>query len=125
MSVTQRKPGTRFSLRAAKQILNFAAEEGDRLGHRSVGTEHLLLGMLLMEGSLAAEILQARGLKLAQIRQPLQKIAGAAIKPRQGSALPKLEDFLSGLKKHGSQELLPFFAKNAHFVDASGKGLES
>ena len=104
------------------QILNFAAEEADRLGHGSVGTEHLLLGMLLMEGSLAAEILQARGLKLAQIRQQLQKIAAAAIKPRwQGSALPKLEDFLSGLKRHGSQELLPFFAKNAHFVDASGK----
>ena len=104
------------------QILNFAAEEADRLGHKSVGTEHVLLGMLLMEGSLGAEILQARGLKLAQIRQQLQKIAAAAIKPRwPGSALPKLEDFLSGLKRHGSQELLPFFAKNAHFLDASGK----
>jgi hypothetical protein len=106
----------------ARRTIFFAAEEADRLGHRSVGTEHLLLGMLLMKGSLAAEILQARGLKLTQIRRQLQIIAAAAIKPRwQGSALPKLEDFLSGLKRHGSQELLPFFATNAHFVDASGK----
>jgi len=105
-----------------RQILNFAGEEADRLGHRSVGTEHLLLGMLVMEGSLAAEILQARGLKLGQVRQQLHRIAGAAGKPeRQRSALPKLEDFLTGLKKHGSEELLSFFAKNAHFVDASGK----
>ena len=52
-----------------RQILNLAAEEADRLGHRSVGTEHLLVGVLLMEGSLAAEILQAGGLRLAQIRQ--------------------------------------------------------
>ena len=105
-----------------RQILDFAAEEADRLGQRSVETEHLLLGMLRMEGSLAAQILQARGLKLAQIRQPLQEIAGATSKPqRQTGALPKLEDFLSGLKRRGSEELLPFFAKNAHFVDASGK----
>jgi hypothetical protein len=35
--------------------------------------------------------------------------------------LSTLEDFLSGLKKYNSEQLLPFFAKNAHFVDASGK----
>ncbi|HEX8878377.1 MAG TPA: hypothetical protein VF749_00010 [Candidatus Acidoferrum sp.] len=52
----------------------------------------------------------------------MQKIAGATLKSqRQTGALPKLEDFLSGLKSHGSEELLPFFAKNLPFVDASGK----
>ena len=40
---------------------------------------------------------------------------------RQTSPLPTLEDFLSGLKRYGSEELLPLFAKNAHFVDATGK----
>jgi len=29
-----------------KRILNFAAEEAERLGHKHVGTEHLLLGVL-------------------------------------------------------------------------------
>lgn len=104
------------------KILRFAAEEADRLGHQSVGTEHLLLGMLRMEGSLAAQILQERGLKLATTREQLPKIMGAAVKTqRQTSPLPKLEDFLNGLKRYGAEELLPFFAKNAHFVDATGK----
>jgi len=29
-----------------KRILNMAAEEAERLGHKHVGTEHLLLGIL-------------------------------------------------------------------------------
>ncbi len=108
----------------SKKILNFAAEEAEQLGHRHVGTEHLLLGMLHMEGSLAAQILQARGLNLAGIREQLAKDAGPAsvkTEPRNSPALSTLEDFLSGLKKYNSEQLLPFFAKNAHFVDASGK----
>jgi len=41
-----------------KKILLFAAEEADRLGQRHVGTEHMLLGLLRVEGSLGA---QSRG----------------------------------------------------------------
>jgi ATP-dependent Clp protease ATP-binding subunit ClpC len=33
----------------SKRILSFAAEEADRLGHKHVGTEHLLLGILREE----------------------------------------------------------------------------
>ncbi len=108
----------------SKKILNFAAEEAERLGHRHVGTEHLLLGMLRVEGSLAAQILQARGLRLAETREQLPKGAGPGsvkTQPRNIAALSTLEDFLSGLKWYNSEQLLPFFAKNAHFVDASGK----
>ena len=47
----------------SKQILNFAAEEAERLGHRNVGPEHLLVGMLKVEGSFAARLLRDRGLK--------------------------------------------------------------
>src|SRR5690242_12505678 len=108
----------------SKKVLTFAAEETDRLGHRHVGTEHLLLGLLRAEGSLASQILQARGLKLADIRKELPKGAGpigVKTQPRNNAALSKLEDFLSGLKKYNSEQLLPFFAKNARFVDVSGK----
>ena len=108
----------------SKKILNFAAEEAERLGHRHVGTEHLLLAMLRVEGSFAAQILQAWGFKLAEIREQLPKEAGPAnvkMQPLNNAALSTLEDFLSGLKKYNSEQLLPFFAKNARFVDASGK----
>ena len=33
----------------SKRILNFATEEAERLGHKHVGTEHLLLGILREE----------------------------------------------------------------------------
>src|SRR5262245_44645276 len=55
-----------------KRILRYAAEEADRLKHRRVGTEHLLLGILREEKGIAARILQERGLRLDAIRQELQ-----------------------------------------------------
>src|SRR5687768_5974169 len=39
---------------AAEQVLRHAAEEADRLSHDHVGTEHLLLGLLRADGSVAA-----------------------------------------------------------------------
>ncbi len=107
----------------SKKILNSAAEEAERLAHRHIGTEHLLLGILRVEGSLAAQILCARGLKLATIREQLSKVTDpAAVKARPGErALFRLDSFLTGLKWHKAEELLPFFAKNAQFVDVKGK----
>src|SRR6195256_565263 len=57
----------------SKQVLTLAAEESDRLGHRHVGTEHLLVGLLRVEGSLAARLLQEKGLKPEAIREQLAK----------------------------------------------------
>jgi ATP-dependent Clp protease ATP-binding subunit ClpA len=62
---------------AAKHVLGYAQEESERLQHRYVGTEHLLLGLLREEKSLAAEILYERGLRLNQIREELGRSAPA------------------------------------------------
>ena len=103
----------------SKKVLNLAAKEAEQLGHRYIGTEHMLLGLLAVEGSLAAQILHARGLRLAEIRGELES-ASVQRQPRN-AALSTLQAFLGGFKEHNSEQLLPFFAKNAHFVDASGK----
>jgi ATP-dependent Clp protease ATP-binding subunit ClpA len=58
-----------------KRILAYAAEEAERLNHQHIGTEHLLLGILREEGSVAAEILQERGLRLNTIREELSRSA--------------------------------------------------
>src|SRR4026209_280464 len=47
-----------------KRVLQFAAEEADRLLHQAIGTEHLLLGILREERSAAASILMAHGMRL-------------------------------------------------------------
>ena len=54
-----------------KRILAYAAEEAERLNHRHIGTEHLLLGILREEKCVAAEILHERGLRLNAIREEL------------------------------------------------------
>jgi ATP-dependent Clp protease ATP-binding subunit ClpC len=43
-----------------KRILNYAAEEAERLGHKHIGTEHLVLGIQREDQCLAARILQGR-----------------------------------------------------------------
>jgi ATP-dependent Clp protease ATP-binding subunit ClpA len=108
-----------------KKILNLAAEESERLAHRQVGTEHILLGILRVEGSLAARLLRDRGLKLPAIRELLAKTPGsvsvkAPPKPSSG-AIAALDSFLAGLKWHNWEQLAPFFAQNTHFVDSTGK----
>lgn len=109
-----------------KMALNLAAEESERLAHRHIGTEHLLLGMLRVEGSLAAKLLRQRGLNPEAIREELVKAPGsvsllkALAEPSRG-AITTLESFLSGLKSLKAEELISFFAKNAVFIDAAGK----
>src|SRR5450755_4692016 len=54
-----------------KRILTFAAEESELLGHKHLGTEHLLLGILREDKCFAARILHARGAELQKIRKGL------------------------------------------------------
>ncbi len=56
-----------------KRVLAYAAEEAERLSHKHIGTEHLLLGLLREEKCFAAEILHERGLKLLTIREELSR----------------------------------------------------
>lgn len=56
-----------------KRVLAYAAEEAERLSHKHIGTEHLLLGLLREEKCFAAEILTERGLRLPAIREELQR----------------------------------------------------
>ena len=52
----------------AKRVLSFAANESERLQHRHIGTEHLLLGLLREEQSLANQVLADHGVRLNKIR---------------------------------------------------------
>lgn len=54
-----------------KEALQAASEEADRLGHTYIGSEHLLLGLLRIEGSEAAKLLAAKGLSLDTARKAI------------------------------------------------------
>jgi ATP-dependent Clp protease ATP-binding subunit ClpC len=119
-----------------KKVLNLASEEVLRLSHRYVGTEHVLLGMLRVEGSLAARLLQARGLKAAAIRERVARDFRSSITVdkapgklliftdpdlRDQQRRTTLEKFFSGLKISKSEDLIDFFAKDTQLTDASGE----
>jgi ATP-dependent Clp protease ATP-binding subunit ClpC len=73
-----------------KRVLAYGAEEAERLSHKHIGTEHLLLGLLREEKCFAAEILHERGLRLATIREELQRSQSektAANRPKESSLL--------------------------------------
>jgi ATP-dependent Clp protease ATP-binding subunit ClpC len=66
-----------------KRVLAYAAEEAERLSHKHIGTEHLLLGLLREEKCFAAEILHERGLRLATIREELARTSQEKAQPSQ------------------------------------------
>jgi ATP-dependent Clp protease ATP-binding subunit ClpA len=108
----------------SKKILNLAAEESDRVGHRHVGTEHILLGLLCVKDSLAAKILHARGVRVATLREQVAKVSveSTNVQPKSSKrAMATLDSFLAGLKSHKAEELLTFFTENAQCVDVHGE----
>src|SRR6266576_6832600 len=54
-----------------KQALFYSHEESERLGDRHIGTEHLLLGLMRLEHSIAAQILFELGLQIDDTRHVL------------------------------------------------------
>ncbi|MBN2430326.1 MAG: ATP-dependent Clp protease ATP-binding subunit [Acidobacteria bacterium] len=59
-----------------KKVLNNAAEESQLLGHKFVGTEHILLGLLREKHTLAGKLLFEQGLRLPSVRESLESSAG-------------------------------------------------
>jgi len=73
-----------------KRVLAYAAEEAERLTHKHIGTEHLLLGLLREDKSFAAEILHERGLRLSTLREELSRVQSdkaASARPKETSLL--------------------------------------
>src|SRR5262245_60471855 len=58
-----------------KRILAFSADEAERLRHRNIGSEHLLLGILREEDCLATQILREVGIGAEQAREVISQLA--------------------------------------------------
>src|SRR6266568_3033686 len=92
-----------------KRILNMAAEEAERLGHKHVGTEHLLLGILREEKCFGSEILAERGLRLSSLREELARSAGEKVqvnRPKETSLLAEFSRDLTQAALEGQLDPL-------------------
>jgi len=76
-----------------KRVLAYAAEEAERLSHKHIGTEHLLLGLLREEKCFAAEILHERGLRLSTIREELARTTQEKAQPQRSRESSLLSEF--------------------------------
>lgn len=63
----------------AKRVIELAMEEARKFGHNYIGTEHLLLGLLLEEEGVAASVLNNLGVSLAQIQKEIVQLLGTSL----------------------------------------------
>jgi hypothetical protein len=77
-----------------KRVLAYGAEEAERLNHKPIDTEHLLLGLLREERCFAAQLLRQQGLRLDSVREEVQQSETPL--PHGGSAsFARLEQWLA------------------------------
>src|SRR3989440_529943 len=99
---------------SAKRVLSFAADESERLQHRHIGTEHLLLGILREDKSTAAEILYERGLRLNQIREDLMRAHQSERAMAAKKDAPHLAEFSRDLTEAAmADQLDPLIGRDA------------
>src|SRR5574339_856403 len=76
-----------------KRVLQYAAEEADRLLHSYIGTEHLLLGILREERSVAASILMEKGMRLNAVRDDIVQLLNEKTTLTRVKETPLLAEF--------------------------------
>jgi ATP-dependent Clp protease ATP-binding subunit ClpA len=65
----------------SKKVVELAVDDARRMGHRYIGTEHLLLGLLREGEGVGAGVLETFGLELGQVREAVVRaleVRGAA-----------------------------------------------
>ena len=73
----------RFTERA-RQVVVLAQDESRRLGHDSIGTEHILLGLLREEEGIAARVLETLDVTLEEVQADVIRVVGRGETPETG-----------------------------------------
>ena len=103
-----------------KRILDHTVEEADRLQHSYIGTEHLLLGLLREDQSIAGGILSRYGMRLEAVREQLLILLNV-------SAVPVVHDSndLDWLERANRIERIKHLIERLeHAQPGSGEALE-
>lgn len=72
----------------AEQALKLAHAEAIRLGHNYIGTEHLLLGLILLGEGVAVMVLNKLGVNLQLLRKEVEKTVGKGTTTKPSENLP-------------------------------------
>ena len=83
----------------ARQVLSMAQKHAERLQKPQISTEHLLIALIELEGSVASRVLRELGLETDRVSALVEKELGIIVQAGQ-----------SNQKMFSSNEFLPFFA---------------
>src|SRR5206468_4084617 len=100
-----------------KRVLQFAAEEADRLLHNYIGTEHLLLGILREERSVAASILMEKGMRLNTVREDIVQLLNEKTTLTRVKETPLLAEFSRDLTESAMMKELTDNPNIIVFID--------
>ena len=89
-----------------KRVLQHAAEEANRLLHDYIGTEHLLLGILREERSVAATILSEKGMRLSTVREDIVQLLNEKTTLIRVKETPLLTEFSRDLTEEAMKKSL-------------------
>ena len=89
-----------------KRVLQFAAEEADRLLHNYIGTEHLLLGILREERSVASVVLSEKGMRLNTVREDIVQLLNEKTTVNRARETPLLAEFSRDLSDAAAKKNL-------------------
>jgi ATP-dependent Clp protease ATP-binding subunit ClpA len=67
---------------SCKRVLGYGAEEASTLNHPYIGSEHLLLGLMREQDTLAAQVLREFGVRVNLIRDEISKAPPGPDRPR-------------------------------------------
>ncbi len=90
----------------SKRVLAYAAEEAEKMLHKYIGTEHILLGLLREKKSLASRILVEKGMRLSTAREDLLYLLKEKNLSEKKKETPFLSEFSRDLTEMAAKGLL-------------------
>ncbi|HEY8147972.1 MAG TPA: Clp protease N-terminal domain-containing protein, partial [Vicinamibacteria bacterium] len=90
----------------SKRVLSFAAEEAERMLHNYIGTEHVLLGLMREEKSIANGILSEKGMRLSAVREEIVQLLNEKANVGKAKETPLLSEFSRDLTEAAARGAL-------------------
>jgi len=87
----------------SKKVLAYAAHEAESMLHAAVGSEHLLVGILRVDGCTAQRILSQQGMDVFSLREEVLGLAKEKESAQQKKELPFLSEYSRDLTALASQ----------------------
>ena len=92
----------------AKKVLEYSIDEARKLNHNYVGTEHLLLGLLRDDASVAAQVLLNLGLSLTGVRNEILRLLGVPPETQNPADVTDGGHELSAGMPHKASDRIPW-----------------